>query len=927
MAISAGMALLSTATVALGVAAPIFGLGLVGHFLVTTAIGAAINALTPKPSSAAPSGYNVTQTGSALDHQIVYGEAKVAGVRVFDGTTGGSNEFLHRVIAFTGHEIESFEEVYLNDDLLEFGNLVTYEIEIAGDYTRIVGGEEYNYEPAIYSVTVSSIIGTYDVGDELTPSQITTLNTFNRNKTSSRIFNSILPIINVSYWTVGSAGRIISKTESMGALIGPSKYVDYVKINLHTGSPDQSADPDLVDAFEGWTTDHKLSNISYVYVRYQYNQDVFPNGVPELTVTIKGKKVYDPRTGATAWSNNPALCVRDYLTNVYGLNEEIVNIDDTLVISAANVCETVISGLPKYTCNGNFTTGSTPYDVLQYLLSSMGGLLWYAQGKWRMKPAYWTEPVLSLNEDDLRSSISLSTRHSRRDNYNSVNGTFRGPETNWQVTDFPPVTNAAFLEADNNQESSIDLKLQFTDNTKEARRLSRISLERNRQQLTIKASFGLRAFQVQVGDNIRLSLDRFGWVEKEFEVTSWTFGLVDNNDLQVQMVLREISESVFDEVDDGEEYENDNTLLPDPFFVPEIGLNVIPKIQTSNQKVTYIAEVKVTSFAPQFIDYVDIEYKAISESVWKSLGSGPLGIFEIIDIESGEYDFRGRAFNTLGVSGDYYVATNVEISFFNGPPSDVTGFIAEVSGNSLFLKWDAIPDLDLSHYIIKHSPAYSGATWNTSSTLVEKVARPSTSVAVPARAGTYLIKAYDKEGFLSEDTGIYVVLAESIPPLGNIETVTEDPTFAGSKTNILLTSGTIEISDTNTATPTGTYFFANTVDLGSVRNARVTGYTTFTRSYDNGTLLWDGIPQLFDTWPDVFDTWTDETAEFGDVEILVYVSTTNDDPSSGSAVWSAYELAAASFFLGRGFRFKAILNSSNRYYTPNVSELSATVEY
>jgi hypothetical protein len=92
-------------------------------------------------------------------------------------------------------------------------------------------------------------------------------------------------------------------------------------------------------------------------------------------------------------------------------------------------------------------------------------------------------------------------------------------------------------------------------------------------------------------------------------------------------------------------------------------------------------------------------------------------------------------------------------------------------------------------------------------------------------------------------------------------------------------------------------------------------------------LLWDGIPQLFDTWPDVFDTWTDETAGFGDVEVLVYVSTTNDDPADGGAVWSSYELAAASFFLGRGFRFKAVLNSSNRYYTPNVSELSATVEY
>ena len=37
--------------------------------------------------------------------------------------------------------------------------------------------------------------------------------------------------------------------------------------------------------------------------------------------------------------DNPALCIRDYLTSSYGLNEETANIDDTLVTTAANVCD------------------------------------------------------------------------------------------------------------------------------------------------------------------------------------------------------------------------------------------------------------------------------------------------------------------------------------------------------------------------------------------------------------------------------------------------------------------------------------------------------------------------------------------------------------------------------------------------------------
>jgi len=845
MAFSAGMALLSTGAAAIGgtlattgfMAATFGAFG--GAFLTSFALGSVIKALSPKPSSSTGTqGYNVTANGSALDHQVIYGRVRIAGARVFDSTTGSDNKTLHRVLAFSGHEIESFDEIYLNDELI----------------------------------------------------------------------------------TLDGSGNVTS----------PARYSGYVTIKKHLGATDQVADPDMVSNIPEWTTNHRLQGISYLYVKYTFNADVFPNGIPELTSTVKGKKLYDPRTGLTAWTDNPALCIRDYLTESgYGMGEFAANIDDTLVIAAANVCDetSTDAGTTRYTCNGAFTTATTPYDMLSSILTCMGGSLWYAQGKWRMKPSYWTAPVLTLDENDLRSSVSVMTRHSRRDNFNSVNGTFRGEESNWQVTDFPPVINSFFVTTDNGQESALDLNLPFTDNSIEARRISRIVLERNRQQLTVSASFGLNAFQVQVGDNVYLNNSRFGWSNKAFEVTTWNFGIVDGLDLQVNMTLREISANVFDEVDDGIIYERDNTTLPSPFFVPAVGVNVNSFAQVSNQKVTNIADIVITATSAEFIDKVEVEYKLASSFTWKSAGSGPLGTFEIVDLEVGIYDFKARAVNTFGVRGEYTYAFDVEVNPFTGPPSDVLDFFAEVSGNSIFLKWSAIPDPDLSHYIIKHNPAYTGATWNNSSLLVEKVARPSTSVAVPARAGTYLIKAFDKEGFVSDVEGTFVVDAAAIPPLGAIVTVTEDPTFAGTLSNVLLVSSSIEIDNTTGPTPTGTYFFAGTVDLLSVRNSRVTGSVIFTRKYDNGTLLWDAVPQNWDTWPDNWDVWTDETAGFGDVNAQVYVSYTVDDPASGTAVWSSYALAGGSFFLGRGFKFKVILNSSNSYFTPNVTALSVDVEY
>jgi hypothetical protein len=852
MAVAAGMALASTAV---GVATGSLSFGTVlfagagvstlatmaaSHFLVTTALGAALNALTPKPSIGGNRGYQVTQSGSALDHQVIYGKVKVGGARVFDGTTGGSNKFLHRVLAFTGHEIESFEEIYINDELV----------------------------------------------------------------------------------TLDGSGNVTS----------PSRYNGRVRINEHLGTSDQAADSDLVSEVAEWTNNHRLRGIAYLYVRLKYDADAFPNGVPEITATIKGKKVYDPRDGSTVWSDNPALCLRDYLTNdTYGLGEEGVNVDDDKVSAAANVCDRTDTpdSSTRYTCNGAFTTASTPYDTLSNILTSMGGLLWYAQGEWRMKPAYWTEPSLTLDENDLRGSITVNTRHSRRDNYNTVKGTFRGSESNWQVTDYPGVTNSAFLSADNNQESSIDLTLPFTDNSVEARRIANVSLERNRQQLTITASFGMKAFQLQVGDNVKINNTRFGWTDKEFEVTSWTFGLVDEGDLQVQMILREISESVFDDVSDGVVYERDNTSLLSPFEVPPIGINAEAVAQVLAEKLVNTLNITTTSSQSERIDLVEVQLKLSTSTTYVSVGTGELGLFSSIDLERGDYDIRARAINTFGIKGEWEYLPNFEVDALSAPPADVTGFQRQLSGGTIFFSWDAVPDLDLSYYVIRHNPNTSGATWSTSTTVIEKVARPATTSSLPARSGTFLIRAYDKGGNPSDSPTLLVVQPSELPPLGTSQEQVEDPTFSGAKTNVSIDASPnpdeLIITDLSASNPSGTYEFSNYIDTGSSRTARVTGVTTFNR-HAPAAGTWDTIPQNWDTWPGNWDQWDDEQANFADHSVVVYVAATDDDPS-GSPTWGSWELANGSEVVGRAFKFKAELTSNNTNVSPSVETLKATVEY
>ena len=750
-AIGASVVSFFTGTIAAAAGFGFFSTALIG-FAVQAAIGLALNALTPKPKvRGANRGYQVTTRGSALDHQIIYGRMRTGGVVVYDETTGANNLYLHRVIAFAGHEVESFDEIYIDDDVLEFGG---FDYTISLTRKVLIGApRDGNYENQTSTVSISGIPtdeATFQVSDSLTKAE----------------FDNLVRISSEN--DAPAAGTFVSATVSTreantSNTIASTKYKGKVRINTHLGAADQTADADLVSESDKWTNEHRLRGIAYLYIRLQFDQNAFPNGVPDITATIKGKKVYDPRTDTTAWSDNPALCLRDYLSESYGLNEENANIDDTLVSTAANVCDetNTSNGETRYTCNGAFVTQAAPVDILNDLLTSMGGLLWYAQGEWRMKPAYYVAPTLSFNEDDLRSNIAVKTRHSRRSNFNIVKGTFRGEESNWQVTDYPEVTNVtdtttsvnagsftygeiykinslgdtdwnvvagttdvsyssgdyftaittgsgtgtafettnAFLDADNGQESVLDLELPFTDNADEARRIARIVLERNRQQLTVSASFGLKAFQVQTGDIINLTIERFGWTDKEFEVTSWTFGLTDNQDLQVQMTLREISDSVFDELDDGAVYELDNTALPNPFITPAPGNLSVSDGGFTTEDGTYVNSFVVDWDAPDdaFASFYVLEWRVEGGSVFNSVRVDTTE-YEIAPIlENVNYEIRVKAVNTLGVSG-LYENTISQVSGDTDAPAVPTNISSTGGLGFIEIKWTN-PDDDDFNYV------------------------------------------------------------------------------------------------------------------------------------------------------------------------------------------------------------------------------------
>lgn len=866
MAVSAVAAAVSTTSVALTTGAFILGSALT-HFLISTAMGAALNALSPKPKVSGTGGYRISgESGAALDHQIIYGKTRVGGVRIYDNTSDTAstddepNKYLHRILAFAGHEIDSYETIYLNDKALTIsGDFVTAP-QPYGDSTR---------KP----VFIRQYLGTLN-----------------------QVADNLL-IAN----TAGKSGA--------------------------------------------WSTTDTLTNIAYLYVRLKFLPNLWPNGVPSFSAVVKGRKVYDPRTGLTQWSDNPALCVRDYLTASFGLNLPASRIDETSFITAADICDEVVGSQKRYTCNGAFTTASTPADILSDLLSSMGGLLSYSQGKWRVKAAKYVTPTLSFNEDDLRSGISLSTRHSRRSNFNGVKGVFKGPSTDYQPADYPAITPTEFLEADNNLPNLLDLPLPFTDNATMARRIANIALRRNREQLSFSASFGLNALKCQVGDFVYINNTRFGWVNKPFEVTNWTFGLTEGLDIQVQMTLREISADVFNEAE-ASVFENNNTTLPDPFEVPEIGLTLSQTLTNFNQSVVQTLVAEVTAQLTQNIDSVEVQYKTSSETVWKVVGKGEVGLFEINNLNDGTYDVRARAINLLGVFGDWVTISDFGFSPFAQPPSQVQDFSVNVVGSTAHLTWTPVPDLDLSHYTVRFSPKTVDANYASAVTVVEKIARPANSVTIPAKTGTYFIKAVDKLGIEGESSQTVVFTdLSNLQSLNVVETSQQDPTFSGTTNNMVVTdvggvpalvldtsalfdatagnfddAGGLFDAGISTIVSSGTYDFSGYIDLGEKYVSRVSYEVEVDRlDYVNTFDLAEG---LFDLREGLFDG---EPNSFGDISAKVQVAFTDDDPA-GTPAWSDWQDFFVSDLAARAFKFRLLATGPSGSVTPAITKLSATVD-
>ena len=730
----------------------------------------------------------------------------------------------------------------------------------------------------------------------------------------------------------------------------------FIQLEPHFGTDNQSAST-LLSTLDSWGSNHKLSGLSYVAVRFKWNQDVF-SGIPKIQAKIQGKKVVAYNSSlvaqSAAYSTNPAWCLLDYLTDArYGKGLSVNDIDLQSFYDASQVCVTQVTPYSSgddiniFDANAILDTSKKILENTRILLKGCRGYLPYNAGKYSLIIETTGSASITLTEDDIFGGYNLASPN-KNDKYNRVIVSYVSPAKNWQVDEvqFPPIDDSGLASADQHanmktvdggflNEGRYDFG-QVITSPYQAEEMAEIILRRSRESLKLSINAGGNAYDLAIGDIVNITHSSLGFSAKPFRVNSISF----NEDFTVGLNLIEHQDSHYTWATKTVQATVPSTNLPNPFNVqPPASVTLDDQLIQYNDGTVIVAlDITVGVSPDSFVDYYQVEYKLSSDSDYIIYAQGSGLNHRVLNvIDQNTYDVRVKAVSSLGTSSTYVTAQRTIIGAI-APPSDIEDFSCNVIGQEAHLSWTQIPDLDLAYYQIRYSALIDGsASWSNSVSLVEKVSRPATSINVPARVGTYLIKAVDKLGNFSSNATAIISNVTGVLNFNAVATQSEHPDFTGTKTNVIESDNTLKLDsselfdsasglfDDGTGLfesgltsadlfASGSYEFATPIDIGAKHTARITA--SITQTSDNLDDVFDSRTGDFDDQKSNFDGDTPANCN-AHIEIA-----TSDD----NVTYTSFRNFTIGDYTARYFKFRLVLISNDLSSTPVVSELSVTID-
>lgn len=332
-----------------------------------------------------------------------------------------------------------------------------------------------------------------------------------------------------------------------------------------------------------WNASSRFTGCAYLAIDWKFDSKAWPSGIPaKLTTLVEGCPVYDPRLDSTnggtgshriadqsTWEyrhngieigRNPSLCLLAYIIGWringkamwgMGIPSNRINFDNFRTY--ANVCEERVllktgATTQRYYCDGIFSTADSHESVISAITAAMGSCKFTdVGGLYGMVGGYddTLGPKQDFTANDLVGGTGAPSPYSwvpagpSRETYNIARGKFADPSQQFQLADWGAIETDPLPDG---IDRTLTLDFGCVSSAEQCQRIAKQFLMREAKTPGFfSATFGPRAFAVQVGSLVSLSLPAQGWNRKLFRVQEQK----EVHDMLYQMTLREESSDVY----------------------------------------------------------------------------------------------------------------------------------------------------------------------------------------------------------------------------------------------------------------------------------------------------------------------------------------------------------------------------------------------
>jgi len=468
---------------------------------------------------------------------------------------------------------------------------------------------------------------------------------------------------------------------------------------FHSGSASQTYDTNLYAADNAWTDN--LRYTSYIVFHLTFDRDYYQN-LPRRTLVVQGRKLYDFRDATTAYSNNPVLCLYDYLTSTrygVGLSSEVIDI--TSWTTAANYCD-----LKGWGLNLVLAEDEAAIDVIQRMLAHFRGTLVWYDGKYYLRYAdtAYESSVMTIRDynilqgSDGKAAISIG-QPSRFDKPDGLRVKYTDPDKDYVLDDLVVGDNSGVIK---------EIKLIGCDDRQQAADLAVYRLERMQLDRAVTLTGSDDCLQLEPHDLITLNTTALGISDQLMRVK--TAALKQDGTVDLQLLYE--STVLYDDVYNLDTEGVYTCSLPDKNAAPPSVTNVVVAEETYAYRKRNMTRVKITFDVPSsfpWFSHVNV-WISYDDTNWKFLYPVETD-FDINNVEEGaHYYIRLQTVSIWGKAQNVAAAYKLDwtVAGYTDAPDSLAGLQCIVSQMAVILFADGVTDDDVDEYEFRLGSSWSG---------------------------------------------------------------------------------------------------------------------------------------------------------------------------------------------------------------------------